>query len=283
MLSAFITGHVVPFQLTLPHSSSLVALVVIGALLREGIIGLGSDGLLQTDIGSLYRMGVGAVSYYALLSLGWDRTRSANVLNYILLGNLPQVILTFFYLMYNGLYTCMLQGHEWSNYGHERKPLRVTSPVGKQRSTYFLTLPYTYAVPLLSFFVLMHWLVSQSFFLVRIETYLEDGTKSVNKSMTTCGYSCIAIIFVIIVGVTMLVIGVTIGFRRYKPGMPLASSCSLAISAACHPPADDVGAAALPLMWGVVEEDIDGVGHCSFTSREVVPPVTGRLYAGSVR
>ena len=225
-------------------------------------------------------MGVGAVSTLSLLRMRSNESRSATLLSYILLGNLPQVVLSFLYLMYNGLYTCMLQGHEWSNYAHERKTVRVTSPVGKQRSTYYLTLPYTYAVPLLFFSGLLHWLVSQSLFLVSITMY--DGDQVVDN-ITTCGYSCIAIIFVLIVGSTLLLAGVALGFRRYKPGMPLASSCSAAISAACHPPADDVGAAVLPLMWGVVDDDIDGVGHCSFTSREVVPPVKGRLYAGSVQ
>lgn len=226
-------------------------------------------------------MGVGAVNINSLLKIASDGFGPTNVLSYILLGNLPQAILSFLYLMYNGLYTCMLQGHEWSEYGHKRKTIRVTEPVRKQRTSYYLTLPYTYAIPLLFFSGLMHWLVSQTIFLVHITLYAEDGTEAVGRSITACGYSCIAIIFVIIVGSTMLVVGVAIGFRRYKPGMPLASSCSAAISAACHPPADDVDAAFLPLMWGVVKEDVDGVGHCSFTSREVVPPVKARLYAGS--
>lgn len=34
--------------------------------------------------------------------------------------------------------------------------------------------------------------------------------------------------------------------------MPLAGNCSLAISAACHPPLDDEDAALKPLMWGEV-------------------------------
>lgn len=227
-------------------------------------------------------MGFGAVNTDSLLNIASHLSGRKNVLSYILLGNLPQAVLSFSYLMYNGLYTCMLQGHEWSGYAHERKSLRVTSPVGKQRSTYYLTLPYTYAVPLLLFSGLLHWLVSQAIFLVRITVYTADGTEDVGRDITTCGYSCIAIIFAILVGGTLLLVGVAFGFRRFPPGMPLASSCSAAISAACHPPADDVDAAVLPLMWGVVEGDVDGVGHCTFTSREVELPVKDRLYAGRV-
>ena len=270
-----------PIPLIHPHRSCSAALIITGALLQVGIDGLGRTD--PTDIGSLYRMGFGAVNTNSLLAISSYSGSSTNVLMYILLGNLPQAILSFLYLMYNGLYTCMLQGHEWSGYGHERKTLRVSAPVGKQRSSYYLTLPHTYAVPLLFFSALMHWLVSQAIFLVRITAYAEDGSEDTAGDVTTCGYSCIAIIFILIVGTTMLLAGVAMGFRRFPPGIPLASSCSAAISAACHPRPEDVDAAVLPLMWGVVkdDEDADGVGHCSFSSRHVVSPVQGRLYAGS--
>jgi hypothetical protein len=68
-----------------------------------------------------------------------------------LLANLPQGILSFLYLTYNGLFTCMLGSYEWSRFGQFRKPLRVTAPVESQRSTYYLQLPYTYAIVCLSF------------------------------------------------------------------------------------------------------------------------------------
>jgi len=227
-------------------------------------------------------MGFGAVNVNSLLAIGSYQTTAANVLAYILLANLPQTNLSLLYLMYNSLYTCMLQADEWSHYAHSRKALRVTSPVGKQRSTYYLTLPYTYAIPLLFFSGLMHWLVSQSIFLARITVYTLDGVEDTKNSIATCGYSSIAIIFVLIVGGIMLLISLATGFRRFKPGIPLASSCSAAISAACHAPRDDGDAAVLPVMWGVVKEEVNGVGHCSFTSDEVVSPVKTRLYAGNV-
>ncbi len=227
-------------------------------------------------LGFLWDMGFGAVHIHSLIGSGIPGT----VLGNILLANFPQMVLSFLYLMYNGLYTCMIQGHEWTRYAHTRKPLRVTSPVGKQRSTYYLTLPYTYAVPLLCASGLMHWLVSQSLFLVQITFYNSMGEEAWEKNISTLGYSSIAIIFVLVVASTMLLVQITMGFRRFNPGIPHASSCSAAISAACHAPADDVHAPLLPVMWGVVEEGGNGVGHCCFTSYEVTPPVKGRLYAG---
>ena len=69
------------------------------------------------------------------------------------------------------------------------------------------------------------------------------------------------------------------GLRRYEEGMPLAGSCSAAISAACHPQADEVDVSLVPLKWGVVDVD-KGVGHCAFSGRYVSPPITWRWYQG---
>lgn len=198
---------------------------------------------------------------------------------FVLLSNLPQTILSFLYLMYNSLYTNMLLAHEWNHFAHRRKPLRVTSPTSQQRSTYFLQFPYRYAIPLIVFSALMHWLVSQSIFLAHITVLTNQGVEDQSADLITCGFSCIAIIFVIIVGSLMVVAVLVTGCQRLKPGIPVASSCSAAISAACHPPSDDVNAAFLPLMWGVAKEGED-VGHCSFSSQDVTPPIDGHLYAG---
>jgi hypothetical protein len=76
-----------------------------------------------------------------------------------------------------------------------------------------------------------------------------------------------------------LILGVGMGLRRYKSGMPLAGSCSAALSAACHPLADEPDVALLPVKWGVVSV-AEGVGHCALSSRYVSPPITWRWYAG---
>ncbi|KAJ6180876.1 hypothetical protein N7519_011337 [Penicillium mononematosum] len=46
-------------------------------------------------------------------------------------------------------------------------------------------------------------------------------------------------------------------FRRFKSAaMPIAMNSSAVISAACHPPSDDVDAAEKPVMWGQAETEI---------------------------
>ena len=78
----------------------------------------------------------------------------------------------------------------------------------------------------------------------------------------------------------MVIAGILNGFRRFKPGMPLAGSCSAAISASCLALPEDVDAAVLPVMWGEVTKVGGEVGHCAFPSQEVSLPVAGTLYAG---
>ena len=64
--------------------------------------------------------------------------------------------------------------------------------------------------------------------------------------------------------------------------MPLVSTCSAAISAACHRPAEDTEAHLFPLKWGVVREPSGQyAGHCSLTTlRDVRAPQEGEWFAG---
>ena len=252
-------------------------LLVAGVLLQ---IGLRNTQLMSRSMSHLWSLGFGAVTSESLVS--WNKPGSGGLLLNVLVANSPQALLSFLFLTYNGLYTCMLMANEWSDYAHERKALRVTDPVGNQRSTYRLQIPYKYGIPLTIVSGILHWLVSQSLFLARIASYDSYGEEDTDEMVSTMGYSCIAIITVIIVGTIVVTLGILNGFRRYRPGMPIVGSCSAAISAACHAPREDVDAATLPLLWGAVSHPQgDGtVGHCCFTSFEASPPVEGEAYAG---
>ena len=95
--------------------------------------------------------------------------------------------------------------------------------------------------------------------------------------VSMCGYSPCAIMITLVVGTIYVLTIVVMGFRKYPIGMPLSATCSGAISAACHPPPDEVDAALLPVQWGVVNV-MNGVGHCSFSSKTVEPLVAGQEY-----
>ena len=131
---------------------------------------------------------------------------------------------------------------------------------------------------------MLHWFVSQSIFLARINV-IYSGVEVPGIGLSTCGYSPMAMIFVIFLGSVIVLLGMCFGFRKSKGVMPLAGSCSAAISAACHPSETDLNASMKRVMWGVVAEDCfqyegESVGHCSFTSSTVEAPVVGKWYCG---
>ena len=193
------------------------------------------------------------------------------------LSNLPQLLISYVYITFNTLFTCMLAGREWMQFAAHRKPLRVTSPIGEQQSTYWLQLPYHYSLPLLALSSVLSWLASQSLFVVRVAVRDERQLLPPGYVISTCGYSPGAIVLTMIVGGVIVLATIATGLRRYPTGMPLSATCSGGISAACHPPADDVDTAYLPVQWGVVSKQ-NGVGHCSFSSQLVAPPIPGHRY-----
>jgi hypothetical protein len=172
----------------------------------------------------------------------------------------------------------MLLAAEWSTFAHKRKSLRVSDPKPGQKSTYFLQLPYRYAIPLLILSGVLHWSVSQSIFIAQAASFQRNGELKDPAAISTCGYSPVAIIITMIIESCLTAFVAVFGFRRYKPGIPLAGSCSAAISAACHGRSDIDTTA--PLQWGVTREAGAQAGHCTFSDRAVDTPREGALYAG---
>ena len=75
---------------------------------------------------------------------------SHNMLGNALVANSAQLIVSLIYFSYNSLLTNMVLGYEWVTYAYKRKGLRVTTKAkGDQRSSYFLSLPYRIALPLM--------------------------------------------------------------------------------------------------------------------------------------
>jgi hypothetical protein len=130
----------------------------------------------------------------------------------------------------------------------------------------------------------LHWLISQSIFLVRVDAY-SDGVLDDDDSVSEVGLSPAPMLVIVILGVCITAIAIGLGFRKLEGNaMPVAASCSLALAAAAHRPSGDVDAALLPVKWGEVGEmGTDEVGHCCFTSQEVLGVKPGRKYAGAVK
>lgn len=232
---------------------------------------------------------------------------TSGLISNVFLANLPQTILSAIYYVYNGIFTCFMLGTEWNSYMNRRKGLRVSgSPRGAQKSTYFLQLPYRWALPLMVLSGTLHWLCSQSIFLVTIQFDHRALNGTVTNGLTgsngsengineyfTCGYSPPAILAVIIIGIFMVATLILMGKRKFKNGgMPVSGSCSASISACCHPPQNEDAQENkymeyLTVQWGVtgsslenVHSDSVRVGHCAFSSQAVSMPEENAWYAG---
>lgn len=193
------------------------------------------------------------------------------------LANSPQVLLSLCYLLLNNICTCMASTAEWNQLGHTRKGLRVTKPHGEQRESYFLQLPYRYAVPLMLSSVLLHWLLSRALFLQRTDSYRGDGTLATGVSR--CHYSILDVIILLTIAFALLIVVACVGLLPMQEKLPPAASCSLAISAACHPPKTEVDAHLKKVKWGALRGlDAEGFGHCCLTSGRVTKPEVGARY-----
>ncbi|KAK0111543.1 hypothetical protein ONS95_001896 [Cadophora gregata] len=251
----------------------------------------------------LYGKSALALPSSALLSSGFSQIQPSNLLTNVrglapavLLANLPQIILSFVYLTYNAAFTAICFTSEYSAFSSPSsraglKPLRVSRPKGRQNSSYYLSLPYRYAVPIIGLSSILHWFVSQSLYLVKIDVFRPQDTRLPTQalslvseaSVAVCGFSLLPMVAVLAVGGTMVLVLNLFGMLRMKGDGPLAASCSAAISAACHSGRE----AEEGVRWGkipVVMRGVDGkggeqFGHLGFGGGEVVRPVEGELYS----
>ncbi|KAF5378412.1 hypothetical protein D9757_011163 [Collybiopsis confluens] len=193
-----------------------------------------------------------------LIGAGWTVPKEGYgaLLASALVANSPQLFLSLVYLLFNSLCTKVFLAREWFSYAHTRKPLRVSSPQGKQRSTYSLQMPYRFVLPLMAYSTLVHWLLSQSLFLVRI-SYHNEGNSS---TISSCGYSPLGML------------------------LTLVGAAALQYQRLAIPPAN--GSDPLkPMKWGAVVFHAEGgnaarkdSGHVCFTSGKVFDPIPGNHY-----
>lgn len=241
---------------------------------------------------SLWAAGLGKPQPYAIILTKLTSQTLPPAVRFfmaVFIANINQAVLSACYLLLNGLITCMSLAEEWNQYIHRRKSLRLSSACGLQRTSYRLTVPYRYGIPLMISSTLMHWLASQSVFIVATQGFTYAGTKAGTSLLRNAsldsnivGYSPIGIIFVIFSGTLILTATFVLGLVKNKGRpieaadhterdgrtvhMPLVSSCSAAISAACHKPEMDVDAHLMPVIWG----EVPSTGTWSLTTAKDV-------------
>lgn len=180
----------------------------------------------------------------------------------------------------------MLVAYEFSQFGRKRKSLRVSRPIGTQRSTYWLQLPYRYILPLMSCMALIHFFISRGIYLININVYNISGQEVPYRDHFSHATSGLALLLAFLVGTVMLLALLVCICRSLGEGIPILGSNSVAISSACHPAVGDEDAATKELMYGVVNTppiDDQGVDrgeikHVCFSSFEVKPLENGMRY-----
>jgi hypothetical protein len=219
----------------------------------------------------------------------------------IIVTNSPQVLLSMTYFSCNSFSSAQCAAEEWATYATTRKSLRVTWPRGKQRSTYWLSLPYRYSVPLISLFLLLHFLLSQTIFIGRSQYFDSIGNTIArgDNGLTSAVYFSQQYSYITFAtGFLLIVYQFASSRRSLNNRMPYHKNSSALISAMCHMndpynlgkqySEDELWEiAGGPLTWGVTREPIesDGTegsmdipGHCSFSPDMVASPVRGKRY-----
>jgi hypothetical protein len=243
------------------------------------------------DPASLWSLGFGSINQNAIVLADEGGTP----ITMAILANIPQVCLAIIYLIYMGIMSTMFLAADWSTFAFKPQTLMVSSPAGKQRGTWIFGAPLGWGLTLLGLQILLHWFVSQSIFVVKMSTFNKDGSAmrddpdepySGFANFINCGYSPIAIIFSIVAAGILLLSAIVFLFRRFPAGSPpVVSTCSAAISAACHVNNTGDEMTYTELRWGVNGGFQNSVGHCSLVpadawdAGQAGPPVHGFAYA----
>ncbi|KAJ7834788.1 hypothetical protein B0H14DRAFT_3142260 [Mycena olivaceomarginata] len=247
------------------------ALVISSGFLGYAMVYLKSRGI-GMDLPSIWRLGFKA-NIDMILFPFWTTGHQegvADLIGNILIANGPQVLFSFIYLFYNNILTRQLAANEWVHFVRPcgKKPLRVSAPAGLQRSSYFLSLPMRYGVPLMANSILLHSLVSQSQFIVQTISFGPgpDGSRLPEFDVSARGYSVLGSILALVLCTVSVLVLIAHSFaREYRdipPGFQLMGLSSAAISLMCRRPEGDTDAHLFPVRMGVVYDqatDVMGV------------------------
>jgi hypothetical protein len=117
--------------------------------------------------------------------------------------------------------------------------------------------------------------------MVYIDSYMPIGGSDSGGDLLTCGFSPMAILASLLAGVVLMLVAFSIGRFRLASAIPVAGSCSAAISAACHTSITDVKRPDEGFVkWGVIRKElVNEPGHCGFSAAPISAPVPNSLYA----
>ena len=114
--------------------------------------------------------------------------------------------------------------------------------------------------------------------MAQVNIYSIDDIFQQNQSVNAVGWSGLALTLLLVLGGLMILTLIGFGFLRYRSGIPIASSNSRSISAACHPVPGKFKESTERLQYGIIAELGDGKYHVGFSSGDVKPLVAGDHY-----
>lgn len=222
----------------------------------------------------------------------WSNATSQNqatFIQYIMLANLPQLVLSIEQFWWTNHLTCIRSVWQYNSYAVEEskdqyisvsdrgKPLQVTTPLEQQLR---VTTPFRWIFLNNILWITLPWLASQAVFYAKIDV-LDHWMYKTPWGISQVGYSILGLIVFAVTGFVAVIIAFVIGVWRFTNRITFAGTCSAAIAAACHP--RDTGAphAEGNVLWGE-EQPVgadDEVGRCAFTSGFVRYPIEGKKYA----
>lgn len=228
---------------------------------------------------NIWRAGIGRINHYMLIGGAFRQEGGAKqvIVGHVLFANIFQLLISIIYLLYNNCLTRQVLADQLKRFmttsrlsPHEklipnRKPLRVSSHIGLQRSSYMLSLPWSYAAPMMLPFTVLHTLVARSVFLVRTAAYGPgpDGDRMGHRDASRVGFSSMGILLSTITGLLILLSLLFNSFRRYHgvpKHLPRMSNKTAFISATCQRPIGDTDASLFPLTLMAVNPDPGRVG-----------------------
>ena len=234
--------------------------------------------------GFAWSNGLGVPDIQSMASFRTDDTGSSGIVPTLLISNVPQLGFSILYVVFTNIWTKMLVAHEFDRMTQARKGLRVSvRPRGMQRSSRFFALPARYAIPLMACSAGLHWLCSQSFFMIRLDGVGLGGQIDKQDRIVRLGYSSTGIVCLIALSAVLLIgtVGMA-SFRRVNTELG-ETSMSVIISAACHQKDQQLEHEPelwkQAIQWGDVSNGGQQVRHCAFTASMVRKPMIGQAYS----
>ncbi|EPS44867.1 hypothetical protein H072_1138 [Dactylellina haptotyla CBS 200.50] len=191
---------------------------------------------------------------------GYPRTGYNKFYLQILQINMPQLIISLIYILINATLTIVCMNEEFIRYGRRPGPLRLTEPKGKQKGTYFLSLPFRYAIPLQVIFTLLPWLFPQGLFYKRISFYDWFGRTNTSPSVSGIFARAGPIQIFFILFLAMILFLFFLAWTKYPGGAPIVGTSTAAISAACWGPEGSAIAESDTICYRVLKKAVASGG-----------------------